>query len=108
MYIVHNYRLSGLSPFGGNDDETTFQNITSCNIDFDDPVWKDVSREAKDWISKLIRLDPKWVLLWGSLVSFNNCNYMANRHTSSNALWIIALHDSDYVSYNRLNEWIKH
>ncbi|KAI1243110.1 Myosin light chain kinase family member 4, partial [Lamprotornis superbus] len=46
--------LTGLSPFLGDDDNETLNNILACNWDFEDEEFRDVSDEAKDFISKLL------------------------------------------------------
>ncbi|KFW83962.1 Myosin light chain kinase family member 4, partial [Manacus vitellinus] len=46
--------LSGLSPFLGDDDNETLNNILACNWDFEEEVFRNVSDEAKDFISKLL------------------------------------------------------
>ena len=51
--------LSGLSPFAGDDDSETLTNVTDGDWDFDDPVFEDISDEAKDFISELLVKDPK-------------------------------------------------
>jgi len=46
--------LSGLSPFAGDNDSETLTNVTSGEWDFDDPVFEDISDEAKDFITELL------------------------------------------------------
>ena len=53
--------LSGLSPFLGATNQETMTNILAGNIDFTDNVWKNISEEAKDWISKLLIKEKKYV-----------------------------------------------
>ena len=45
--------LSGLSPFLGNSDLETFSKISGMAYDFDDEEFDGISKEAKDFISKL-------------------------------------------------------
>jgi myosin-light-chain kinase len=47
-------RLSGLSPFMGENDNDTYANINRVNYDFDDESFTDISDEAKDFIGKLL------------------------------------------------------
>lgn len=47
-------RLSGLSPFMGENDAETFANITRATFDFDDEAFDAISQDAKDFISMLI------------------------------------------------------
>ncbi|XP_076856835.1 myosin light chain kinase 3 [Brachyhypopomus gauderio] len=46
--------LSGLSPFLGETDTETMNNILHANWDFDAEAFENVSEEAKDFISKLL------------------------------------------------------
>jgi len=48
------YRLSGLSPFMGDNDAETFANITRADYDFDDEAFDAISQDAKDFISALL------------------------------------------------------
>ncbi|XP_010161528.1 myosin light chain kinase family member 4, partial [Antrostomus carolinensis] len=52
--------LSGLSPFLGDNDNETLNNILSCSWDFEDEEFRDVSDEAKDFISKLLIKEKCW------------------------------------------------
>ena len=54
-YVV----LSGLSPFLGDDDGETMSNISSMAWEFDDPVFDEVTNEAKDFISKILVKDDR-------------------------------------------------
>ncbi|XP_061305294.1 myosin light chain kinase family member 4 isoform X2 [Pezoporus flaviventris] len=54
--------LSGLSPFLGDDDNETLNNILSCSWDFEDEEFRGVSDQAKDFISKLLIKDKCWRL----------------------------------------------
>jgi len=49
--------LSGLSPFMGEDDTETYNNITKAEFDFNDESFLIISNEAKDFISKLLVKD---------------------------------------------------
>lgn len=51
------FRLSGFSPFAGDDDQETFSFINNIDYDFDDDVWEDVSADGKDFIQKLLTKD---------------------------------------------------
>lgn len=48
--------LSGLSPFMGDTDAETLTNVQLADWDFDDPVFDEISDEAKDFISSLLVL----------------------------------------------------
>nr|XP_009919289.1 PREDICTED: calcium-dependent protein kinase 20-like [Haliaeetus albicilla] len=52
--------LSGLSPFLGDDDNETLNNILSCSWDFEDEEFRDVSDQGKDFISKLLIKEKCW------------------------------------------------
>lgn len=49
--------LSGLSPFMGDNDSQTYNNITKAEFDFDDESFDEITDEAKDFISKLLVKD---------------------------------------------------
>lgn len=46
--------LSGLSPFLGDDDNETLNNILAAKWNFDEPEFADTSEEAKDFISRML------------------------------------------------------
>nr|XP_006012152.1 PREDICTED: myosin light chain kinase 3 [Latimeria chalumnae] len=54
MGIITYMLLSGLSPFLGETETETMNNIVQCNWCFDAEAFEHVSEEAKDFISKLI------------------------------------------------------
>lgn len=43
----------------GKDEATLVKRIATCNYNFDQEVWKDISSDAKDWIKGLLKLNPK-------------------------------------------------
>ena len=47
-------RLSGLSPFAGENDIETLKNVRACDWDFDTEAFSNVSKEGKDFIRKLL------------------------------------------------------
>lgn len=47
-------RLSGLSPFAGDNDVQTLKNVKACDWDFDLESFKYISEEGKDFIRKLL------------------------------------------------------
>lgn len=53
--------LSGISPFLGDDDTETLQNVTCGEFDFEDEdeTFDHISDEAKSFIEKLIVIKPK-------------------------------------------------
>ncbi|VDD77238.1 unnamed protein product [Mesocestoides corti] len=51
--------LSGISPFAGDSQAETFQNILECSVTFDREEFVDVSQEARDFITRLLRKNPR-------------------------------------------------
>ncbi|KAK6747288.1 hypothetical protein RB195_000476 [Necator americanus] len=51
--------LSGLSPFGGETDEDTLKNVKKCDWNMDDSLFNQVSDNGKDFIRKLLILEPE-------------------------------------------------
>ncbi|XP_001510079.4 myosin light chain kinase family member 4 [Ornithorhynchus anatinus] len=52
--------LSGLSPFLGEDDAETLNNILACRWNLEDEEFQDISEEAKEFISKLLIKEKCW------------------------------------------------
>ncbi|XP_077439587.1 uncharacterized protein mylk4b isoform X2 [Vanacampus margaritifer] len=52
--------LSGLSPFLGDDDNETLNNILACQWNFEEEEFTDVSKEAKDFITRLLVKSKNW------------------------------------------------
>ncbi|KAI1902228.1 hypothetical protein AGOR_G00042550 [Albula goreensis] len=52
--------LSGLSPFLGDDDNQTLNNILACEWNFEEDEFIDISEEAKDFISRLLITNKSW------------------------------------------------
>ncbi|KAK3568142.1 hypothetical protein QTP86_031382, partial [Hemibagrus guttatus] len=52
--------LSGLSPFLGDDDNETLNNILACHWNFEESEFLGISDEAKDFISKLLVYNKSW------------------------------------------------
>ncbi|XP_041101209.1 myosin light chain kinase 2, skeletal/cardiac muscle-like [Polyodon spathula] len=52
--------LSGLSPFLGEDDNETLNNILVCQWSFEEEEFGNISEEAKDFISKLLIKNKCW------------------------------------------------
>lgn len=46
--------LSGISPFRGETDRDTLRRVQAGQINFDPEAFSDISREAKDFIAKLL------------------------------------------------------
>ena len=54
-------RLSGLSPFAGENDIETLKNVKACDWDFDEEAFANVSEEGKDFIRRLLVKSKEWV-----------------------------------------------
>lgn len=62
-FIHFSRRLSGLSPFMGDNDAETFSNITRAEFDFDDDAFDAITDDAKDFIQSLLVKRKEWVAL---------------------------------------------
>ena len=52
--------LSGSLPFSGKDEHEIAKNVVYSKVDFErKPIWKEISKEAKDFICKLLEKDLK-------------------------------------------------
>lgn len=62
MYIIVLCpRLSGESPFQGNSDAETLALVTAACYEFEEESFEDISDQAKDFISSLLKKDRKLV-----------------------------------------------
>nr|XP_020825743.1 myosin light chain kinase family member 4 isoform X2 [Phascolarctos cinereus] len=52
--------LSGLSPFLGDNDAETLNNILACRWDLEEEEFQDISEEGKEFISKLLIKEKSW------------------------------------------------
>jgi myosin-light-chain kinase len=59
IQYVDVFRLSGLSPFAGEDDLETLQNVGRCDWEFAEEAFSNVSPEAKDFIRRLLIRRPQ-------------------------------------------------
>ncbi|XP_042217534.1 microtubule-associated serine/threonine-protein kinase 2-like [Homarus americanus] len=50
--------LTGCTPFGGDDDQETFVNITQAEFDFPEDLFADISEQAKEFICGLLVKKP--------------------------------------------------
>lgn len=55
LYVM----LSGEPPFPGKTKEELIEKITKGEYNFNGPAWKEVSPQAKQFIQKLLTVDPK-------------------------------------------------
>lgn len=61
--IVLRFRLSGESPFQGNNDNETLALVTAAQFEFDQESFEDISDDAKDFIGNLLKKDRRLVRL---------------------------------------------
>ena len=54
LYIL----LSGSPPFYGTCEDEIFRKVITCDYSFKQRIWKEISTEAKDLITKLLDLNP--------------------------------------------------
>lgn len=52
-------RLSGLSPFLGDNDTETLNNILDCRWDLEEEEFRGLSTEGREFISKLLTKEKK-------------------------------------------------
>lgn len=50
--------LTGYSPFGSDDKQETFLNISKCHLTFPDDLFDEVSDDAIEFIKSTLRLKP--------------------------------------------------
>lgn len=50
--------LSSQLPFAGIEVEEYFENVLANDVEFPDDIWNDISREAQDFIRRLMERDP--------------------------------------------------
>ena len=56
--VVSFVMLSGTMPFYEEDNFKLFEQIKNCDYDFKAETWKNVSNEAKDFITRILVADP--------------------------------------------------
>ena len=59
MGVLAYVLLTGFSPFGGETDQETLNNIASVALDFPTELFEGVSDDAKNFISECLRRNPK-------------------------------------------------
>lgn len=57
--LLLSYSLCGFPPFYGETLPEVFEQIMKAEFDFPDPYWTDISKDAKDFIQKLLVADAK-------------------------------------------------
>lgn len=53
--------LTGFLPFGGDNDQETFLQISKGELDFPAELFEDISPEAIDFMKRLLLRQPEWV-----------------------------------------------
>ncbi|CAG0888760.1 unnamed protein product [Cyprideis torosa] len=53
--------LTGCSPFGGETTQETFLNVTQVRLDFPDELFAEISKDAIDFVTTLLRRNPRSV-----------------------------------------------
>lgn len=68
--LIFIIRLTGCSPFLGDNDQETIQNVVAGEFDFpeEEEEGGSVSEDAQDFITKLLRLSPRWVYVTSTRV----------------------------------------
>ncbi|KAL5966242.1 Serine/threonine-protein kinase 17A, partial [Taenia solium] len=84
--------LSGISPFAGDTQVETFQNILECSVTFDREEFLDTSMEARDFITRLLRKNPRKrdtasECLRHPWVATTSCLRCMHRHGLSVKVW---------------------
>ena len=59
--VFLNFRVSGLSPFQGDNDNETISNILKVEYDFAAEEFEAITAGCKDFIKKLLVKDPRRV-----------------------------------------------
>ena len=59
LYSFFNYRLTGLSPFAGDDKQETCYNVSLAALDFPEDYFKNISHTAQDFIKRLLQRDAE-------------------------------------------------
>ena len=59
MIVISLCRLSGLSPFMGDDDNETIQNVSTAEWDFEDEAFDVVSDMSRTFIEELLIRGPE-------------------------------------------------
>ena len=55
------FRLTGLSPFAGEDKQETCYNVSLAALDFPEEYFKNISHTAQDFIKRLLQRDVEYV-----------------------------------------------
>ena len=58
MGVIAYILLSGTPPFGGRNEKQIMENVKGGQYNFNNAVWNNVSDDAKDFVKKLLTIDP--------------------------------------------------
>lgn len=58
MGVIAYILLSGTPPFGGRNEKQIMENVKGGQYNFNNAVWNNVSDDAKDFVKKLLTMDP--------------------------------------------------
>lgn len=58
LFVIFS-RLSGFSPFMGDNDQETLKNVAKGEWDFEEEAFNDISDEALDWIEKILVVEKE-------------------------------------------------
>ncbi|KAL4613612.1 myosin light chain kinase 3 isoform X2 [Arapaima gigas] len=98
--------LSGLSPFLGDNDTETMNNILHSNWDFDAEAFENVSEEAKDFISRLLIPEKCSRLSASGCVKHSWLNNLEEKAKMHRVRLKSQLHLQRYLAAHR--QWKKH
>ncbi|NXD13301.1 MYLK2 kinase, partial [Nothocercus nigrocapillus] len=84
MGVITYMLLSGLSPFLGDNDTETLNNVLAANWYFDEETFESVSEEAKDFVSNLIIKEKSGRLSAGQCLQHPWLNNLAEKAKRSN------------------------
>lgn len=90
--------LTGFTPFGGDTDQETFQNICHGQLDFPDELFEDISPQAEDFIRKTLSREPScrptvkeclkhpWLTSWKNVASHQRETISSESQRKNSAL----------------------
>ncbi|XP_010213783.1 PREDICTED: myosin light chain kinase 2, skeletal/cardiac muscle [Tinamus guttatus] len=84
MGVITYMLLSGLSPFLGDNDTETLNNVLAANWYFDEETFESVSEEAKDFVSNLIIKEKSARMSAGQCLQHPWLNSLAEKAKRSN------------------------
>ncbi|NWX93947.1 MYLK2 kinase, partial [Nothoprocta pentlandii] len=84
MGVITYMLLSGLSPFLGDNDTETLNNVLAANWYFDEETFESVSEEAKDFVSNLIIKEKSARMSAGQCLQHPWLNNLAEKAKRSN------------------------